>query len=322
MGSCGSGSCGGCGRRGCRSCGCQDIPFWAHTDSVFAESLFLKPRGVDMAHAMTVNDNFLPGGRVGVVDPIFNTGFRVGFTKAINECASVVFTYSNFHSHAANTTEATGNNNLASLVVVPGTQAFNSTSQLLTAGYDIDFQLFDVDYRRLLSYGPQHDLNFNIGFRYANLGQFFDQTGDFTQPGDVNRTTSSLHFEGTGLKTGLDGERRVRNSQFTVYGKGFISVLFGQFHGDYTQYNQTTQTVEASNRWNDDRAVPILEFEVGIRWISANGRWRSSTGYYTAYWFNTIATPQYVQAVQTSDFVNLGQTLTFDGIISRLEYCF
>ena len=314
--------CDHCAHCGMNACGCECMPFWAHRDSVFGESLFLRPRGVDMAYAVQQDGNGPPGGRVGVVDPVFSGGFRVGFSKALEDCSSIVFGYTNFQSHAFDTIAAPRGGSVSSLVLEPGPPVANSTNSLVTAGYDIDFQLADVDYRRLLSYGPCHDLDFTLGLRYGNLRQFFQQTGNFTPQGDTIHTNTNIRFEGLGLKTGLDGERRIANTNLSVYGKSFISVLFGEFNADYSQLDRTDATVQAASRWNDERALPILEFEIGIRWTSPNGRWRSSTGYYTAYWFNTVATPQYVQAVQTSNFVHLGETITFDGIVSRLEYCY
>jgi hypothetical protein len=320
-------ACGGCSQCGqCDQCGggcgCQCRPFWAHYNSYFAESLFLKPRGIDMPYANQLNGAGLPGGNVGVADPNFTLGYRVGVTKALSDISSVAFTYTNFQNHVSDSITAPHNGFLNSLVLMPGSPAANANTSSLAANYNINFQTFDIDFRRLFSYGPRHALNYTVGFRYATLRQFFNQTGDFTQPGDIIGNSTAVRFEGTGLKTGLDGERRLGNSLFSVYGKSFISVLFGQFHSDYWQVNETAGQTQALSRWNDDRALPILEFEIGIRWTSANGRWRSSTGYYTAYWFNTVSTPQFVQAVQTTDFVNLGQTVTFDGIVSRLEYCF
>lgn len=312
-------SCDHCGRS---ACCCQCMPFWAHRDGLYAESLYFRPRGVDMVHAIQLNGDDQPVGSVGVANPVFSGGFRLGFNKALDECSSIAVNYTNFRSHVANTLEAPEGGSVASLVLNPFSSVANSTSSLVTAGYDIDFQLADVDYRRLISYGPCHDLNYTIGVRYGTLRQNFQQSGDFTQPGDVIQTNTSVNFEGIGLKTGLDGERRIGGTQLSVYGKSFISVLFGKFNSNFTQFDSTNTSVQANSSWVDERAVPILEFEVGIRWTSRNGRWRSSTGYYTGYWFNTIDTPQFVQAAQTSNFVHLGETVTFDGFVSRLEFCY
>ena len=99
-----------------------------------------------------------------------------------------------------------------------------------------------------------------------------------------------------------------------------MSVLFGKFNTDYTQQNTTTTVIEATSNWANQRVVPILDYEVGLSWISRSGRWRLSSGYYTAFWFNAITTPEYVQAVQNADFVHLGDTIAFTGLTSKVEF--
>jgi hypothetical protein len=38
-----------------------------------------------------------------------------------------------------------------------------------------------------------------------------------------------------------------------------------------------------------------------------------------AAWFNSATTNEFIRAVQQSNYVNLGDTLTFDGFVSRAE---
>ncbi len=330
--------------RGC-DCDCNDccVPFWAHRTSIFAEFLYLRPTGINMAHAIQANDSgigggtgFTPGytpgvapdGAVGVLNPMYTPAFRVGFTKALDSCSSVGASWAKFQSHCENTVvQPTGPGqqnfpNVTSLVLFPNTPNFPPTASLVDAGYDIDFQLVDIDYRRLLSGGFRHALNYTVGVRYGNLKQQFQQVGDFAQPVGTMQTNTNIRFEGGGLRTGLDGMRQIGNSSLSFYGKSFISVLFGEFNSTYQQFNNTQTTVLATSRWADVRPVPILEYELGLNWISPSGNWRISSGYYTAFWFNAITTGQYVQAVQTSNFVGLGQTVSFNGLVSRLEYSF
>ena len=98
--------------------------------------------------------------------------------------------------------------------------------------------------------------------------------------------------------------------------------MFGEFKSDYRQLNTTTTIVQAASNWQDNRVVPILEYEVGFHWTSFSGRWQATAGYYSAFWFNTISTGDFVRAVQTSDFLNLGQTIAFNGLVTRLEFRF
>jgi hypothetical protein len=180
----------------------------------------------------------------------------------------------------------------------------------------------DVELNQLLAGGCNNVVNYTVGVRYGNLQQQFTQTGSFAPPAGVIHTATDIHFNGGGLRLGLDGRRRIGCGGLSFYGKGFVNVLFGEFSSSYTQTNTTTSVVQAYSTWDDDRVVPVLEYELGLSWQGCCGRLRLSAGYYTAFWFNAITTPEYVQAVQNANFVNLGDTIAFDGLTTRVEYRF
>jgi hypothetical protein len=322
---CGS-DCGGCGQ--CEVClsGCAYRPWWAHRASIFAEYLYLHPSGIDMAHAIQQNGTggagTTPEGRVGVVDQDYNSAYRAGFAVPLSPCSSIQAAYANYHAHGTDSLAAPNvlGGTVASLVLHPGSVNAGSTSSLVDATNDIDFQVVDVDYRHILGTGCKYFVNYAVGVRYAKLDQGFSQIGEFAPPTGTILTETDIDFEGAGLRAGLDAEQRLGATRFGVYGKSFINVILGRFRSNYSQFDLTTDSVQALSNWKDERAVPILEYEVGLSWTSYSGRWRFSAGYYTAFWFNAITTPQYVQAVQNADFVNLGDTVTFDGLVSRLEF--
>ena len=324
---CGDCTCDGCGT--CDACcGCSFCP----RSYIFGEYLYLQPVGADMAHAIQQNGVGGPGttpdGRVGVLNPQFAPAYRVGFGKAIGGCATIGAAYTNFHSHTTDTLSAPNDpftevgGTVSSLVLHPNSVNAGSTSSLVDATYDIDFQLADIEYRRLVAANCTGAGYFTAGARYAKLQQQFSQIGNFSPPTGTIETTTNIIFEGAGFRTGLDGERRIGGSRFSAYGKGFLSLMFGEFKSDYRQLNTTTTIVQAASNWQDNRVVPILEYEVGFHWTSFSGRWQATAGYYSAFWFNTISTGDFVRAVQTSDFLNLGQTIAFNGLVTRLEFRF
>jgi hypothetical protein len=329
-GDCAGGDCAG----GCEDCdqGCGmacETPFWRHRTYLFGEYLYLLPADADMAHAIQQNGvggpGTVPAGAVGVLQPDFTSAYRTGFGVAIGCNASIGASYSNFHDHSTDSLAAPigiVGGTVASLVLHPQSLNAGSTSSLVDAEYDINYQLADVEYRRLLSGNCRHAVNYSVGARYGKLDQNFSQIGPFSPPTGVIETTTDIEFEGVGLRVGLDGEHRVGYSGFAGYGKMSINVLFGEFRSSFLQLDTTTTDVQAFSTWNDRRALPILDYEVGVSWTSRNGHWRTSTGYYTAFWFNTITTAQYVQAVQTADFVDLGETISFNGLVSRVEFRF
>ena len=302
--------------------------FWSHRTGVFGDLLVLHPTGVDFAHAIQQNGaggaGTVPLGRVGVVDPDYKTGFRTGLTYAIDPCSSITATYSLYQNHATNSLLANGalGDTVRSLVLHPGTTTAASTSTLLSAEYDIDYETFDIDYSRLWSGSEDHALNYDLGVRYAQLNQHFAQLGNFAPAIGSVHTTSNVNFDGIGLRAGVDGRRRIGCGGWATYGRSFLNVLFGEFRSEYSQFNRTTQTTQALSYWNDERVVPVLEYELGLSWTSCcgEGNWRISAGYYTAFWFNIISSAEHVQAVQNAVFTGAHETVAFDGLVTRIEY--
>ena len=175
----------------------------------------------------------------------------------------------------------------------------------------------DLDYRRLIAGGRNWALNYAVGTRYAHLSQNFRESQPIG-PGATGVATN-VNFDGGGSRVGLLGERKAANRGFLFYGKAFADILVGNFRSSYNQSNNFQQT-QVWSSWKDFRPVPILEYELGAGWQNASGRVRISGGYYFACWFNTVSTSNYIQAVQTNNYVNVGNAITFDGIVGRVQY--
>ena len=65
--------------------------------------------------------------------------------------------------------------------------------------------------------------------------------------------------------------------------------------------------------------MTILDYEVGLAWTSCSQKWRISSGYTAAFWFNTVTTPVFINAVKADNYVDIGDTLAFDGLTARIE---
>ena len=72
--------------------------------------------------------------------------------------------------------------------------------------------------------------------------------------------------------------------------------------------------------YNDDRIVSILELELGMGWQNCCGNFRVTAGYYIGSWFNTLTTAGFIEGVQNNNFVDVDETLSFDGLALRAEY--
>jgi hypothetical protein len=151
------------------------------------------------------------------------------------------------------------------------------------------------------------------------LEQRFAQEGNFgaAQVGRLD-TATEIEFDGGGLKAGIDGES-VLGGGFTAYGRMIGAAMSGRVHARYLMDNPDTTQVWAFADWTDDRIVPNLEYELGFAWTSCGGCLRLSTGYMFSHWMNVVTTPEFISAVQQDNYVDMGDTLSFDGIVSRVE---
>ena len=318
----------GCGTECGSDCGCGcGCGLGQHRTSVFFEVLYLHPTGVDMAHAQQQNGiggaGTVPWGRIGALDPDSEFGGRIGVNWALDGCSSVAVTYTQFESTAVDQvfppTIPGGGGVVGSLVHHPGA-AITASVGPVDAAYGIDFKLMDIDFRSLFRSCDTYWLNYSAGVRIAHLDQDFAQRGRFAggNAGTIG-TLSQINFDGAGIKLGVDGERMIGCRGFSVYGKAAVSPMVGQFGSRYTMANLTTDVLLADAYWTDDRFVTMLEYEVGVAWTSCNECWRFSLGYMASFWYNAVTTPEFVNAVQANDYVDLGDTISFDGVTARVE---
>jgi hypothetical protein len=182
--------------------------------------------------------------------------------------------------------------------------------------------MFDLNFSRLLGGSDCHAINYHVGVRYASLDQRFGQFGTFAPPTGDLATTSFIDFEGVGPRIGIDGRARLGRGGFSLYGNTFLTFLLGEFQSTYRQFNLTTDTREAFSHWTDARMVPLLETELGLSWANCTGNLRVSAGYQLMWWFNAVTVGEHIQAVQNSNFLNVGDTIAFDGLTTRVEWRF
>lgn len=309
---------------------CDDCcpPFWAHRTGMFGEYLFLRARGAEVPFAVPIDDampdNPVQVGPVAIVDPDYSSGFRAGGSWALDQCTSIVATYTWFESHTSHSVGEDAPLVLTSLVTHPG--ALNTGANYLSASADlnVDFQFADLDYRAIWWLGECSVVNWSVGARYAQLTQDFDS--QFTYTGTVDDVASAVNFDGGGIRLGLDGERHQGSHGFLLYGKGALNLIAGEFRASYFQgTDQAPEIVDTA--WKAGRLVPILDLELGAGWQSPCGRFRVTAGYVVSMWFNTLTTDSWIRSVGQNNFVGQADaisydTLTFDGLTARAEYRF
>jgi hypothetical protein len=306
---------------------CDDCPGWCHHISVFGEFLYLRARNAEIAYAVPIDGNLVPGGQqfqiggVRVVDPDFAPGFRFGAGFTLGECSQIVMTYSQLDSTTQDAISLAGVGPVLRSLVGPVPPALNAAQDSLDARAALatQFKLFDVDYKGLFAYNCDYRLAYVVGARYANLEQHF--TATYVTNG-FNNVRAESEFDGAGLKLGLEGERYSDRTNFFVYGKGAASFVGGQFRTRYEFNNQSDPLIVDTN-WKAGRLVTILDLEVGLGWRNECDNLRLSLGYLYSSWFNTVKTNEWINTVQQNNFVdpsdNYRGMMTFDGVTAKVE---
>jgi Legionella pneumophila major outer membrane protein precursor len=312
----------------CEQACCQCSNMFDHRTGVFAEYLYLRAFDIDMAHGVQQNGVGGQGtvtiGDVATAQPGFSSGYRVGAEWACCCCSEIKFTYTQYETGTTSLLDAAGGvgGTAASLVLFPTTVTSADTYSTLFATYNIEFQTADIDYSTLLCGNNVAKMDFVFGARYAHLQQDFTQSAESSGANGSKLTTTTIGFDGVGMRTGLTGQWQLGNTRLALYGRGYLDVLFGDFVSDYTQFNLTTSTTEANAHWVDGRVLPILETEFGLEWTCCSDCCRFSVGYDTSYWFNAIDTGEFIQAVQNESFTHAAQTIAFTGVAARAEVRF
>jgi hypothetical protein len=313
------GACDKCGKDPCACCS----PLWQHRTGAFADFLYLRPGNVDVVYAVeqTSFDPALasPTGPVGRVGIDGGAGFRIGGNWAMDDCTSLVATYTWLQSDTEDTITAAPGTVLDLAVGHPSVVSSGATSISAFSTYEIDYQFLDLDYNALLWGTCNSAINYVVGLRYGHLDQDFVAQQEIFSAAGLTTVGTEIDFDGFGIRGGLEGMKRNARTGVLLYGKAYANFIGGEFKANFEQANQFGGTAIIRNELEDYRLVTVLEAELGVGWESSGGRVRVTSGYAVSGWFNTLTTGSYIDGVQAGSYNDLGETLTFDGFVTRLE---
>jgi hypothetical protein len=297
------------------------VPCW----QIFADYLYLRPRNAGLEYAVPMGGPIQTGavplqeGRTASLNPQFESGFRVGFGTAFDQCSTISATYTYYDNEVADAIDVNRPFVIRSMVAHPS--SFDADTDWNSAGarQEIEFQLVDLDYRHVFLCDERYSLNYLVGIRYANLTQAFRSQFESIVTENVN---TDVNFDGAGFRLGIEGERYSPCHVLFLYGKASASFLGGEFRSSYFQ-GSTVDPVIAETTWKEARFVSILDCEVGIGWTGCCGHVKASAGYMMSGWLNVVKSAEFISSVQSNkyhgpDKVN-GNGLEFDGFVAHLE---
>ena len=295
---------------------------WCRTWNIWGEFLYLRSRDSEVTYGVETNTSVAPPappvqvGRVGMIDQTHDPGFRFGVTYRLDETSSLTGSWAMLESHRTDRIERTSFSNvIESMVLHPTTVAASSNGTFATGIHDIDFDLVDLEYRGQLSSSEVSDTNFVVGLRYVNLQQQFLHDTDIIGSQSV---ATDIDFNGLGVRLGLEGERFRHKSRFFFYGKTYVNFIPGEFNAKFDQ-GQAFDASVVDTLWEAGRIVSIWDLELGLGHVCKSERLSMSVGYSFSAWTNVVKTDEFINAVQTNNFLDLGETMTYDGLVARLE---
>jgi hypothetical protein len=293
----------------------------------FGEFISIRPRDVAVAYAVPTSGPISEGSvpvqitKPGIIDFDYKPGFRVGFSRAMTDCGSLGASYTYFDGSAANSISTDPSPVIRSMVIHPSTLDATGDWLEVDAQAFIKFHLVDLDYRWTFLSCDRYSMNLVAGLRYGNLQEDFRSLMLYN---GAELVQSNIRFEGGGIRLGLEGERRLGCTGLSIFGRGTASFLGGSTRAVYTQDDAFAGRL-VDTGWKGGRVVDILELELGLGWTSPKERLRFTAGYMFNAWQNMVKTDQFINAVQTNNFVDLGKSdsnLTFDGLFLRTELRF
>ena len=291
----------------------------------------MRPRNAAVEYAVPFNiASSVPGqtpiqtGPTETDDPQYKFGFRIGAGRTLEDCSNFALSYTYYWNNASDQILGSLASPLYPELLHPAVFDSGNVWFAAKALDQIGFQFVDADYRRFFYRDDYGSADYLMGLRYANLKQMVQ--ADYLGT-DRELLTTRSNFDGGGLRFGLEGERHDTAFGFYFYGKSSVSFVGGESRASYVENNQAiigpANSVDVSTSLHEARLVTILDAELGVGWVSRNGRFRTSCGYLISSWFNAVTLGDYVSSVQTNQYNGssaLGQTsLVFDGITARAE---
>ncbi len=320
-----------CAEDGCdaKSCGCE-YECCCYCYRFFGDYLYLRARDAEVVYAVEANSNVPPNNfppiqtsPVAVLDQDYSSGFRVGFAVCVDLCSEFGPTYTHFESatnHSITTTLA--GRQIEPMVIHPGTENAVTGTVQAAGRHDIDFDLIDLDYRCNWLDGGSWQVGYLLGFRWGKLDQDFAArfTDDLLQPINETSVLTEIDFSGAGVRFGFNVDREVRcHLPLTFYVNGSTSILAGEFTTTYQQTIQNNAALGVDTGWTAGRIVPTFDLELGGGICSPAGLFRMTAGYAFGAWTNVVKTEDLIHAVQTNDFRDMNDSMTFDGFVCRVE---
>ena len=283
--------------------------------TIFAEWLYLQPRGADPVYAARALNCFDPPLATEQIDHGAYDSYRFGISKTIHDnCSEIALTYWIFEGqdedHAASTVGADVIQPLLFHPLLVNCPNASSTRARAIAG--IDFDRINIDYKSRFEHNCLQ-LDWLVGFGYGQLEQ------DLTARYDEGSVRADSDLYGYGFRIG--GGATYGKSWLTAYLHGDFTLLAANMNARYRN-KDTFDGQQVDYSQDLDRLVPVLDLELGLA-ANVSCHTTLKVGYLYSIWWNVVTNQSFIHDVQHGDITgNSSDVLTFDGVFARIEFNF
>jgi hypothetical protein len=264
--------------------------------SASAEVVYLRPSRSNLDFVIRDPDNdLLPEGRVGEVEPDYGWGGRFGLSYDFGSGTDISARVLWIKTHDSESAARPAGGALWGTWLHPNAVIDDDDVTSAKAGYDFEHYVVDLGVGQWVDIGKHLGLRIDAGLRYANMAQDIDITYRQDPLGRRVDIANENDFSGWGGRIGLGLDWRV-GWGFNVFSSVAGSVLVGDFDLELSEVDNGTITRANIDETIHTRVVPVIETQVGIGYTYRlrNG-WSigARAGYEWQNWFNMVTAQRF-----------------------------
>jgi hypothetical protein len=252
-------------------------------------------------------------GHLKKVEPQWDSGLRIGagvnFPK---EGYDLLFTWTWFSTDASSKKEGS----LLSLWAHPDAPS-TTTSHFAKGKWDLDIQLFDLEWGRSSWFGGNFSLRPFFGVRalflQQNLKNFYAYD---TIPTVIGKMHSASDFQGGGMRAGAD-VRFAFTHGFSLYGLASGSLLYGRFDADFRLTE--AQLAIGSGKDHFNKGISSLQLALGLAWDTHFASDRLHIEFHVGWeqngWFSINQMNHFMQQMGSGVYFQENSNLSLQGLV-------
>jgi hypothetical protein len=254
------------------------------------------------------------------VKPEWDSGLRIGaglnFPK---EGSDLFFTWTWFSTDASSQKKGS----LLSLWAYPDAPAA-ATSHFAKGKWDLDIQLFDLEWGRSSWFGGYFSLRPFFGVRALFLQQNLKNIYAYdTIPTIIGKTHSASDTHGGGIRAGADA-RFAFDYGFSIYGLASGSLLYGRFDADFRLKEDGFTIAHTKDRFN--KGFSSLQLALGLAWDTHFAKDRLHIEFHLGWeqngWFSINQMNHFMQNIGSGVFFQENSNLSLQGLVAGGRFDF